>query len=56
MDARDHLLPPANERAIRACATLGFRPVGRLRSYQRMPDGSWVDGLLMELLAGELVG
>ena len=44
-----------NERAIRAYASLGFRPVGRLRSYQRMPDGSWADGLLMELLAGDLV-
>lgn len=45
----------ANERAIRAYAALGFRPVGRLRQYERRPDGSWVDGLLMELLAGELV-
>ncbi len=45
-----------NERAIRAYTALGFRPVGRLRSYQRMPDGSWIDGLLMELLAHELVG
>ena len=44
-----------NERAIRAFAALGFRPVGRLRAYQRMPDGSWADGLLMELLADDLV-
>lgn len=61
VDVREHhrlTIDPAadNERAIRAYASLGFRPVGRLRSYQRMPDGSWVDGLLMELLAGELVG
>ena len=45
----------ANERAIRAYAALGFRPVGTLRQYERRPDGTWVDGLLMELLADELV-
>jgi aminoglycoside 6'-N-acetyltransferase len=45
----------ANDRAIRTYAALGFRPVGTLRRYERRPDGSWVDGLLMELLAGELV-
>jgi aminoglycoside 6'-N-acetyltransferase len=43
-----------NERAIRAYAKVGFRPVGRLRQYQRFPDGSWRDGLLMDLLADEL--
>ena len=45
-----------NERAIRAYATLGFRPVGTLRRYQRMADGTWADGLLMELLADEMTG
>lgn len=45
-----------NEHAIRACTAVGFRPVGRLRRYQRMPDGTWIDGLLMELLAEELPG
>jgi aminoglycoside 6'-N-acetyltransferase len=45
----------ANERAIRAYAKVGFRTVGRLRAYQRLPDGTWVDGLLMELLVGELL-
>lgn len=44
----------ANERAIRAYTALGFRPVGTLRQYERRPDGTWVDGLLMELLASEL--
>jgi aminoglycoside 6'-N-acetyltransferase len=29
--------------------------VGVLRSYERAPDGSWRDGLLMDLLADELV-
>ncbi len=59
-DERGHhrlTIDPAadNERAIRAYTTLGFRIVGRLRSYQRMPDGRWIDGLLMELLADDLV-
>jgi aminoglycoside 6'-N-acetyltransferase len=44
-----------NERAIRAYARVGFRPVGRLRAYQRTPDGGWEDGLLMEMLANELL-
>ena len=45
-----------NERAIRAYEKVGFRPVGRLRQYQRFPDGTWQDGLLMELLAEEFRG
>jgi aminoglycoside 6'-N-acetyltransferase len=44
-----------NERAIRAYAKLGFQPVGILRRYERAADGSWHDGLLMDLLAGELL-
>ncbi len=44
-----------NRRAIKAYAGLGFRPVGTLRAYQRMPDGTWLDGLLMELIADELI-
>lgn len=44
-----------NAHAIAAYTKVGFRPVGRLRRYQRMPDGRWIDGLLMELLAEELV-
>jgi aminoglycoside 6'-N-acetyltransferase len=43
-----------NVRAIRAYEKVGFRPVGRLRQYQRLPDGTWHDGLLMELLADDL--
>ena len=38
-----------------AGAKVGFRPVGRLRLYQRMADGTWADALLMEMLADELV-
>lgn len=44
----------ANERAIRAYAAVGFRPVGVMRRYERTPDGGWRDGLLMDLLADEL--
>ncbi|MDQ2934181.1 MAG: GNAT family N-acetyltransferase [Chloroflexota bacterium] len=45
----------ANEAAIRAYHKVGFRDVGVLRRYQLMADGSWTDGLLMEMLADELV-
>ena len=44
-----------NERAVRAYTKVGFRPVGVLRQYQRLADGSWHDGLLMDLLHGELI-
>jgi aminoglycoside 6'-N-acetyltransferase len=60
IDGRGHhrlTIDPAavNDRAIAAYATLGFRPVGIMRRYQRMADGRWVDALLMDLLAEELV-
>ena len=45
-----------NEAAIRAYAAVGFRPVGVMRQYERDVEGSgWHDGLLMDLLAEELV-
>lgn len=44
----------ANVRAIRAYEAVGFRRVGVVRRYERAPDGSWQDGLLMDLLAEEL--
>ena len=44
----------ANERAIGVYASLGFRPVGIMRRYERGPDGEWRDGLLMDLLPHEL--
>ncbi len=44
----------ANERAIRAYESVGFRPVGVMRQYERDPAGGWRDGLLMDLLAKEL--
>lgn len=43
-----------NVAAIRAYEKVGFRPVGRMRRYWRSPDGTWHDGLLMDLLAHEL--
>ncbi|MFG2585218.1 GNAT family N-acetyltransferase [Streptomyces malaysiensis] len=43
-----------NAAAIRAYAKVGFRTVGVMRSYERGPDGTWHDGLLMDLLAGEV--
>lgn len=60
IDARGHhrfTIDPArrNERAIRAYAAVGFKPVGVMRDYERDPDGRWMDGLLMDLLADELV-
>lgn len=44
----------ANERAIRAYGRVGFAPVGRMRRYERGPDGTFHDGLLMDLLREEL--
>jgi aminoglycoside 6'-N-acetyltransferase len=44
----------ANDRAIRAYRRVGFRPVGIMRAYERGPDGTWHDGLLLDLLEGEL--
>ena len=60
IDNRGHhrlTIDPAaeNEGAISAYTKVGFRPVGVMRAYQRMPDGRWVDAVLMDLLAEELV-
>jgi aminoglycoside 6'-N-acetyltransferase len=44
----------SNGRAIAAYAKVGFRPVGIMRQYERGPDGTWHDGLLMDLLREEL--
>jgi aminoglycoside 6'-N-acetyltransferase len=58
-DERGHhrlIIDPAaaNERAIRSYASVGFRPVGTMRRYERGPDGTFHDGLLMDLLRDEL--
>lgn len=48
--------PAADNAAAIACyAAVGFRPVGIMRRYERGPDGTFHDGLLMDLLAGELI-
>ncbi|MFF8616007.1 GNAT family N-acetyltransferase [Streptomyces sp. NPDC015350] len=44
-----------NAVAIRCYTKVGFRPVGVMRQYERGADGTWHDGLLMDLLAAELV-
>jgi aminoglycoside 6'-N-acetyltransferase len=45
-----------NAAAIRCYSKVGFRPVGVMRRYERGSDGTWHDGLLMDLLAEELSG
>lgn len=39
-----------NQPAIRAYHRVGFRPVGTMRKYERGLDGTWHDGLLMDML------
>jgi aminoglycoside 6'-N-acetyltransferase len=47
--------PAADNVAAIACyRKVGFRTVGVMREYERSADGTWHDGLLMELLAAEL--
>ena len=59
VDERGHhrlTIDPAadNTAAVHAYEKVGFRPVGVMREYWRSPDGTWRDGLLMELVAREL--
>jgi len=60
VDHRGHhrlVIDPAadNTAAIRCYASVGFRPVGVMRRYERDAHGEgWHDGLLMDLLAKEL--
>ncbi len=51
------IIDPAadNAAAIRTYTKVGFRPVGVMRRYERGADGTWHDGLLMDLLADELI-
>ena len=44
-----------NGAAIRCYSNVGFRPVGVMRRYERDSDGTWHDGLLMDLLADEFI-
>jgi aminoglycoside 6'-N-acetyltransferase len=43
-----------NARAIATYAKVGFKPVGVMRAYERGSDGTYHDGLLMDMLAHEL--
>ena len=43
-----------NARAIASYRKVGFKDVGIMRRYERANDGTWRDGLLMDLLAEEL--
>ncbi|MDW3213785.1 MAG: GNAT family protein [Ilumatobacteraceae bacterium] len=46
--------PAADNRAAIGCySKVGFRPVGILRSYELRSDGTWADGLLMDMLASD---
>ena len=59
IDERGHhrlTIDPAahNVNAIKAYESVGFKPVGRMRQYERGPDGTWHDCLLMDMLAEEL--
>jgi len=58
-DVRGHhrlVIDPSatNGRAIRCYEAVGFRTVGVMRQYERSPEGTFRDGLLMDLLADEL--
>src|ERR1700686_879228 len=44
-----------NAAAIKCYAKVGFRRGGLMRRYERGVDGTWHDGLLMDLLANELI-
>lgn len=44
-----------NIAAIRCYTKVGFKPVGVMRRYERGADATWHDGLLMDLLADELI-
>jgi aminoglycoside 6'-N-acetyltransferase len=45
-----------NKAAIKCYMRVGFKPVGVMRQYELGLDGAWHDGLLMDLLADELIG
>ena len=44
-----------NTRAVRSCARAGFQQVGVMRAYERGADGSWHDGVLMDLVVEDLI-
>ncbi len=49
--------PAADNAPAVACYTkVGFRPVGVMHQYEQQADGTWADGLLMELLRSDWNG
>ena len=61
LDERGHhriIIDPAadNAAAIGCYAKVGFAPVGIMRQYERGADGTWHDGLLMDLVADDYPG
>jgi aminoglycoside 6'-N-acetyltransferase len=44
----------SNTRAIRCYEKVGFQSIGVMRQYERGADGTWHDGLLMDLLADDV--
>jgi aminoglycoside 6'-N-acetyltransferase len=59
IDQRGHhrlvIDPSVDNLAAIACYTkAGFRAVGVMRQYELQADGTWADGLLMELIAGDV--
>lgn len=58
-DVRGHhrlVIDPAadNAAAIRCYESVGFKAIGRMREYELGLDGTWHDGLLMDLLTRDL--
>ena len=43
----------ANRAAIGCYTSIGFQPVGVMRAYERRADGTWANGLFMEMLASD---
>jgi aminoglycoside 6'-N-acetyltransferase len=59
LEERGHhrlVIDPAasNMRAVKVYERIGFKRVGILRAYERGPDGTFHDGLLMDMLRDEL--
>lgn len=44
-----------NVRAIRAYEKVGFKRVGVMRRYERGADGTYHDGMLLDLLPEDLI-
>lgn len=60
LEARDHhriTIDPAadNARAIAAYEKVGFKRVGVMRRYERGADGTYHDGMLLDLLPEDLI-